>query len=163
MGRWRANWSGAAVIWTTRWLEAGGAGDGRGRLVAASVGPYGATLHDGSEYRGDYGLSVAQLMAWHRPRMAVLAKGRVVLEGEPDALVAGFSGRIFRKSVERPAVASLSGDFTVLSTRLHGGRARVRVLAGVHPGHGFEAAEPELEDIYFAALPSTRSTAAEAA
>lgn len=48
----------------------------RGRLrplVAASVGPYGAMLHDGSEYRGDYGLSVAELIAFHRPRLAVLA------------------------------------------------------------------------------------------
>lgn len=40
--------------------------------VAASVGPYGAVLADGSEYRGDYGLSVAELRAWHRPRLAVL-------------------------------------------------------------------------------------------
>lgn len=47
---------------------------GRSRpIVAASVGPYGAYLADGSEYRGDYGLNVAELMAWHRPRMAVLA------------------------------------------------------------------------------------------
>ncbi|MBX3011763.1 MAG: homocysteine S-methyltransferase [Caldilineaceae bacterium] len=42
-------------------------------FVAASVGPYGAYLHDGSEYHGDYGLTVAQLMDWHRPRLAVLA------------------------------------------------------------------------------------------
>ncbi|WP_159876136.1 homocysteine S-methyltransferase [Aquitalea denitrificans] len=42
-------------------------------LVAASVGPYGAMLADGSEYRGDYGLSVTQLMDFHRPRLAVLA------------------------------------------------------------------------------------------
>jgi homocysteine S-methyltransferase len=42
-------------------------------LVAASVGPYGAVLHDGSEYRGDYGLSEAGLAAFHRPRLAVLA------------------------------------------------------------------------------------------
>jgi homocysteine S-methyltransferase len=41
--------------------------------VAASVGPYGAVLADGSEYRGDYGLTVAQLRQWHRPRLAVLA------------------------------------------------------------------------------------------
>ena len=41
--------------------------------VAASVGPYGAALADGSEYRGDYGLTIAQLRAWHRPRLAVLA------------------------------------------------------------------------------------------
>jgi homocysteine S-methyltransferase len=42
-------------------------------LVAASVGPYGAMLADGSEDRGDYGLSVTQLMDFHRPRLAVLA------------------------------------------------------------------------------------------
>ncbi len=43
-------------------------------LVAASIGPYGAYLADGSEYRGDYGLSVDELVAFHRPRMAVLAE-----------------------------------------------------------------------------------------
>ena len=42
-------------------------------FVAASVGPYGAYLADGSEYRGDYGLTQAQLEDFHRPRMAVLA------------------------------------------------------------------------------------------
>jgi Homocysteine/selenocysteine methylase (S-methylmethionine-dependent) len=41
--------------------------------VAASVGPYGAVLADGSEYRGDYGLPVAELRRFHRPRLAVLA------------------------------------------------------------------------------------------
>ena len=41
--------------------------------VAASIGPYGATLCDGSEYRGDYGLSVDQLRTFHRDRMVVLA------------------------------------------------------------------------------------------
>lgn len=42
-------------------------------LVAASVGPYGAMLADGSEYRGGYGLDVDALMAFHRPRLQVLA------------------------------------------------------------------------------------------
>ncbi|MBE7473705.1 MAG: homocysteine S-methyltransferase [Anaerolineae bacterium] len=42
-------------------------------FVAASIGPYGAFLRDGSEYRGDYGLSEAELITFHRPRMAVLA------------------------------------------------------------------------------------------
>ena len=50
------------------------------RFVAASVGPYGAGLADGSEYRGDYGLSVAELRAWHRPRLQKLAAA------EPDLL-----------------------------------------------------------------------------
>lgn len=46
---------------------------GRARpFVAASVGPYGAFLHDGSEYRGDYTLSEQELMDFHRERMAAL-------------------------------------------------------------------------------------------
>jgi homocysteine S-methyltransferase len=41
-------------------------------FVAASVGPYGAYLADGSEYRGDYGLDEKELMDFHRPRMQAL-------------------------------------------------------------------------------------------
>jgi homocysteine S-methyltransferase len=63
--------------------EAGAAG----ALVAASVGPYGAALADGSEYRGRYGLSVAELQDWHRPRLEVLADAGadvLALETIPD-------------------------------------------------------------------------------
>lgn len=49
-------------------------------LVAASVGPYGAMLADGSEYRGHYGQSEQQLMDFHRPRIAAL------LAAGPDLL-----------------------------------------------------------------------------
>ena len=60
---------------------------GAGRWVAASVGPYGAALADGSEYRGRYGLSVGQLQDWHRPRLEVLADAGadvLALETIPD-------------------------------------------------------------------------------
>jgi homocysteine S-methyltransferase len=43
------------------------------RWVAASVGPYGAVLADGSEYRGRYGLSPQVLRDFHLPRLAALA------------------------------------------------------------------------------------------
>jgi homocysteine S-methyltransferase len=58
-----------------------------GRWVAASVGPYGAALADGSEYRGRYGLTVTQLADWHRPRLEVLAEAGadvLALETVPD-------------------------------------------------------------------------------
>ncbi|MFB5663713.1 homocysteine S-methyltransferase [Alteribacillus sp. HJP-4] len=41
-------------------------------LVAASVGPYGAYLADGSEYAGNYGVSDKRLADFHRPRMEAL-------------------------------------------------------------------------------------------
>src|SRR5919206_39255 len=55
--------------------------------VAASVGPYGAMLADGSEYRGRYGLTVRELERFHRPRMEALAAARpdvFALETVPD-------------------------------------------------------------------------------
>jgi homocysteine S-methyltransferase len=63
------------------------ASDGRTLWVAASAGPYGAALADGSEYRGRYGLSVAELVSWHRPRLEVLADAGpdvLALETVPD-------------------------------------------------------------------------------
>ena len=96
------------------------------------------------------------------PRLAILAGGRVVLEGEPNALVDGLAGRVFRKTVDRAAVAACRGDFALLSTRLFGGRTQVRVLADAGPGDGFEPVAPELEDVYFAALGSRQTSNPEA-
>lgn len=74
--------------------------DGRTRWIAGSVGPYGAAMADGSEYRGDYDLSVDELRAWHRPRIALLAESGVdilALEtipclAEVEALLAEVDG-----------------------------------------------------------------------
>ncbi|TVT09849.1 homocysteine S-methyltransferase [Amycolatopsis bartoniae] len=70
------------------------------RWIAASVGPYGAMLADGSEYRGRYGLSAARLTAFHRPRIEVLAEAGpdlLALETVPDvdeavAMLAALEG-----------------------------------------------------------------------
>lgn len=43
-------------------------------LVAASIGPYGACLHDGSEYHGEYGVGRQALRDFHRERLEVLAE-----------------------------------------------------------------------------------------
>jgi homocysteine S-methyltransferase len=52
-------------------------------FVAASVGPYGAFLADGSEYRGNYGLTEKELMDFHRPRMeALIEAGAEILACE---------------------------------------------------------------------------------
>ncbi|PWJ25112.1 homocysteine S-methyltransferase [Branchiibius hedensis] len=62
-----------------------------GRLVAASVGPYGAVLGDGSEYRGNYGLTAAQLRDFHAPRLELLIAEQpdlLAVETIPDLLEA---------------------------------------------------------------------------
>ena len=49
-------------------------------LVAASIGPYGASLADGSEYRGNHGISRQELADYHGPRLAA------VMAARPDLL-----------------------------------------------------------------------------
>jgi homocysteine S-methyltransferase len=49
---------------------------GRRILVAASLGPYGAALHNGGEYTGEYNCSFEDLVTFHRERIAVLAGAR---------------------------------------------------------------------------------------
>jgi homocysteine S-methyltransferase len=88
--------------------EAGGGG----LYVAASIGPYGAALADGSEYRGRYRLSVAALMRWHRPRLEILADaGADVLACEtvPDVDEAEALVNLVR-SVGAPAWLSYTID-----------------------------------------------------
>ncbi|HET9157375.1 MAG TPA: hypothetical protein VFN91_11950, partial [Myxococcaceae bacterium] len=69
---------------------------------------------------------------------------------EPADAVAALRGRLWERTVEKSEVAKLSGSLTLISTRLVAGRTRVRVLADAAPAPGFVAADPELEDVYFA-------------
>jgi homocysteine S-methyltransferase len=55
-----------------RWLDTSAASDRPRPLVAASVGPYGAVLADGSEYRGDYDLGLDELIDFHEARLEPL-------------------------------------------------------------------------------------------
>ena len=100
--------------------------------VAASVGPYGAALADGSEYRGRYGLSVAALTRWHRPRLEILAEAGpdvLALETVPDVDEAEALVNLVR-SVGVPAWLS----YTIDGNRTRAGqplRDAFAVAAGV--------------------------------
>lgn len=59
-------------------------GEERRVLVAASLGPYGAMLHNGAEYTGKYGVSFDELVRFHRERIEVLAAADE--ESSPDLL-----------------------------------------------------------------------------
>lgn len=80
-------------------------------LVAASIGCYGAFRHDGSEYQGNYRLSLQQLMDWHFPRLALLvASGADVLACEtiPSLLEAEALVRLLASFPRIPAWLSFS-------------------------------------------------------
>jgi homocysteine S-methyltransferase len=83
-----------------------------GVRVAASVGPFGATLADGSEYRGDDGRTVEELVAFHRPRIETLlvaGPDLLAVETIPSIREVEAVARILTELPEVPAWVSCTG------------------------------------------------------
>ena len=93
------------------------------------------------------------------PRMAVLADGRVQLEGSPLDLVNATRGHIWSKTIERSALPGYQQKYQIISTRLFAGQTIVHVLSETDPGEGFAPADAGLEDVYFSTLARARRAA----
>lgn len=93
-------------------------------------------------------------------RMAIIANGRVVCDGVPDDLAAAFDGQIWTCTIARQELAEQEQHHHVLSSQLHAGRTRVRVLSPTPPGDGYAPTTPSLEDVYFHALAQSERVSA---
>ena len=85
-------------------------------------------------------------------RMAIVDRGQILLEAEPNRAVDELRGRIWRGAISRDELAGLERRHAIISTRLFAGCTIPRVLGDASPGPGFEATEPDLEDVYFCTL-----------
>ena len=85
-------------------------------------------------------------------RMAIIDRGRILLEAEPLRAIDDLRGRVWRSVVDRGALPGVERAHAVISTKPLAGRTVVRVFAGASPGAGFQPAEPDLEDVYFCTL-----------
>lgn len=93
------------------------------------------------------------------PRMAVLAGGRVLLEGAPLALIEQTRGRVWQKTIARDELEAHRERYRVISTRLFAGRTIIHVVADGTPGDGFTPVQGGLEDVYFSTLDASRRAA----
>lgn len=103
-------------------------------LVAASIGPYGAYLADGSEYRGNYGLSEEELAEFHRPRLDLLDRSEadlIAVETIPDLREAKALARLLMKTSKKAWVSFSCKDGLHLNDGSHIGESAA-VFAG-HP------------------------------
>jgi homocysteine S-methyltransferase len=143
-------------------------------LVAASVGPYGAALADGSEYRGGYGRTHDELVAFHAERLAVLAAAGpdvFAVETIPDAFEAAAVVEALAAFPEVPAWVSYScrddrttcgGDDFAEAVRVAGSAPSV-VAVGVNctaPEHvaGLLARARDATDLPLVAYPNAGRT-----
>jgi ABC-2 type transport system ATP-binding protein len=94
------------------------------------------------------------------PRMAVLAGGKIQLEGAPAELMERLNGRVWKKTIDKEALEEHRARHEVISTRLFAGRTVIHVLSDRRPGEGFEPVPGGLEDVYFSTLSASRKVAA---
>jgi ABC-type multidrug transport system ATPase subunit len=97
------------------------------------------------------------------PRMAVLAAGKIQLEGAPLDLIGQARGTVWARTIERDQLDEYRERFEVISTRLFAGRTIVHILSPSDPGDGFTAVDGGLEDVYFSTLAHSRRAPAAAA
>ena len=90
------------------------------------------------------------------PRMAVLANGRVQLEGAPTDLIERTRGRVWQKTINREEFDDVAATHNVISSRLFAGRTIVHVMADNRP-IGFDPVDAGLEDVYFTTLADSRA------
>ena len=84
--------------------------------------------------------------------MAILADGKVQVQGKPKALIANIDGQVWSKILSRDEFESTKQEFQVISSRLATGRRLIHVKSEFQPALGFEPVSPSLEDVYFDAL-----------
>jgi ABC-type multidrug transport system ATPase subunit len=92
------------------------------------------------------------------PLMAVLANGRVQLQGKPADLIESTRGKVWKKAIGHDELADYQAKHEVISTRLFAGRTIIHVLSDSRP-EGFEPVDGGLEDVYFSTLSTLRRAA----
>ncbi|WP_409021299.1 ABC transporter ATP-binding protein [Dyadobacter sp. CY261] len=84
--------------------------------------------------------------------MAIIDKGKILLDAKPQQAVAALKGRIWRKLIEKNTLPDLEQEHQVISAKLLSGRTVVHIYSQEMPGNGFEQVDPDLEDVYFTTM-----------
>ncbi len=90
------------------------------------------------------------------PNMAIMAGGRIVLEGNTSDLIAGLNGKVWRKVVPRAEVAQYQSQHRIIATRLFAGETVLHALSENDPGNGFSPLQQGLEELYMVTIQEDR-------
>ena len=84
--------------------------------------------------------------------MAVINRGKVVLKGNPLALIDELDGKVYQKTIERTALAQYKEQYTVINDKLFLGKPIIHIVSDTHPNEGFSPVKASLEDVYFSQI-----------
>jgi ABC-type multidrug transport system ATPase subunit len=84
--------------------------------------------------------------------MAIINKGKVVIQGNPLQIMESLDGRLYEKTIPKNELDHYKNDYQVISDRLYLGNQIVHVVSDTHPGAGFTAIAANLEDVYMSQI-----------
>ncbi len=84
--------------------------------------------------------------------MAILNKGEIVVQGNPNELTSKLVNKVWVKIIEKNDIARYSENYHLLSTRLLSGKTQIQILSDTRLDNGFTAYPPDLESVYFSYL-----------
>lgn len=85
-------------------------------------------------------------------QMAIMNKGQIVYHGTPQAAMDALEGNVYQKMIERSELEAYSKQYHIISNKMIGGRPSIHILSDTHPGEGFTAVAPNLEDVFFSKI-----------
>jgi ABC-2 type transport system ATP-binding protein len=89
-------------------------------------------------------------------RMAIIHKGQVLYEGNPEAAVRDLDGRIFERRIAKGELPEYEARYQVISNKMVAGRPLIHVHSAEPLADGFVPAQPSLEDVFFATIGGLR-------
>lgn len=84
--------------------------------------------------------------------MAIINSGQVLYGGTPDAALQALQGQVWEKAITKAEIEDYQNRYQVISSKLVAGKPIIHVLSETNPGDGFQAAEADLEDVFFAKI-----------
>ena len=84
--------------------------------------------------------------------MAIIHEGRVLFAGVPEDAVGELSGKIWKKSIQKPEIKEYEERYRLISSKLIAGRPLIHVYSAEPPGDGFQPVPADLEDVFFSRI-----------
>lgn len=85
-------------------------------------------------------------------QMAIMDKGKVLFSGNTDDALLQIKGKVWEKKVNKEELEQYQSNYKIISNKLVGGKPLIHVFSEHMPANGFESAEENLEDVFFAKL-----------
>lgn len=86
------------------------------------------------------------------PRMAIINKGKVLIQGNPVEIMGNLQGRLYEKIIHKNELEQYKNEYQVISDRLYLGNQIVHVVSDTHPGSTFKSIDANLEDVYMSQI-----------